>query len=239
MLKSPRASAVCLRATAGDGAIGHADGPRPKRRRNAAISRRRSCGHARLHARRRHSQGNLAARPVQGRLLCLARPLARACRQVRAFRDHLAGAMLEDVVPVWQLIRTSSSWRECGAERFEVAPADKWDNIVTTLAFVRDEVRPTSARSRRSPPIATSVSTAARTAPRQSAHRHVLRARSDPGRRRSAARTMIREHLLRPLRRHGRDYETGLGFYSGMRFHVDSSGFRRWGPTAAAPAPPA
>ena len=30
--------------------------------------------------------------------------------------------------------------------------------------------------------------------------------------------------------RHGRDYETGLGFYSGRRFHVDSSGFRKWGP---------
>jgi hypothetical protein len=28
----------------------------------------------------------------------------------------------------------------------------------------------------------------------------------------------------------GRDYETGLGFYSGLRFHVDSSGFRKWGP---------
>src|SRR5687768_14911897 len=57
--------------------------------------------------------------------------------KVRAFRDHLAARQLEDVVPVWQLIRTSSSWRECGAGRFEVAPADKWDNIVTTLAFVR------------------------------------------------------------------------------------------------------
>jgi hypothetical protein len=27
----------------------------------------------------------------------------------------------------------------------------------------------------------------------------------------------------------GADYETGLGFYSGMRFHVDSKGFRKWG----------
>jgi len=30
--------------------------------------------------------------------------------------------------------------------------------------------------------------------------------------------------------RNGRGYDTGLGFYSGLRFHVDSSGFRRWGP---------
>jgi hypothetical protein len=30
--------------------------------------------------------------------------------------------------------------------------------------------------------------------------------------------------------KNGRAYETGLGFYSGLRFHVDSSGFRKWGP---------
>src|SRR5687767_6107995 len=55
----------------------------------------------------------------------LARSPANA-EKVRAFRGHLAARGLEDVVPVWQLIRTSSSWRECGADRFEVAPADKW-----------------------------------------------------------------------------------------------------------------
>src|SRR5215217_4267301 len=48
---------------------------------------------------------------------------------VRAFRTYLAGQGLAEIVPVWQLIRTSSSWRECGADRFEVAPQDKWDNI--------------------------------------------------------------------------------------------------------------
>ena len=28
----------------------------------------------------------------------------------------------------------------------------------------------------------------------------------------------------------GRAYDAGLGFYSGRRFHVDSSGYRKWGP---------
>jgi hypothetical protein len=30
--------------------------------------------------------------------------------------------------------------------------------------------------------------------------------------------------------REGRAYNAGLGFYSGRRFHVDSNGFRKWGP---------
>ena len=28
----------------------------------------------------------------------------------------------------------------------------------------------------------------------------------------------------------GRAYNAGLGFYSGRRFHVDSNGYRKWGP---------
>ena len=30
--------------------------------------------------------------------------------------------------------------------------------------------------------------------------------------------------------RQGRAYDAGLGFYSGRCFHVDSSGYRKWGP---------
>src|SRR5919106_1180274 len=59
-----------------------------------------------------------------------------------AFRNYLAAQGLETVVPMWQLVRTSSSWRECGAQPFEVPPPDKWGRIVETLKFVRDDVIP-------------------------------------------------------------------------------------------------
>ena len=39
---------------------------------------------------------------------------------------------------------------------------------------------------------------------------------------------MIRD-ICRAHARDGRSYDTGLGFYSGRRFHVDSSGYRKWG----------
>ena len=63
-------------------------------------------------------------------------------RELGAFRNYLAAQGLESVVPMWQLIRTSSSWRECGAQPFEVPPPDKWERIVKTLKFVRDDVIP-------------------------------------------------------------------------------------------------
>src|SRR5688500_15447902 len=72
--------------------------------------------------------------PEDFRTWLAASPVHRA--ELAAFENRLAAEGVEDVVPLWQLVRTSSSWRECGAEPFEVAPADKWDNIVTTLKFV-------------------------------------------------------------------------------------------------------
>jgi hypothetical protein len=68
--------------------------------------------------------------------------------EVGAFRDYLAAEGLEAVVPVWQLVRTSSSWKQCGAQPFEVPPPDKWERIVKTLKFVRDDVVPRSAEKR-------------------------------------------------------------------------------------------
>jgi hypothetical protein len=38
--------------------------------------------------------------------------------------------------------------------------------------------------------------------------------------------------------RDGRGYKTGLGFYNGVRFHVDSNGFRKWGPNGSGATSP-
>lgn len=148
--------------------------------------------------------------------------------KVRDFRSHLAARGLEDVVPVWQLIRTSSSWRECGADRFEVAPADKWDNIVETLAFVRDEVVPKVGKVEALSVYRNeSLNRCSHGAP-ASAHRLFFALDLTP-----LAENVSRAGMIRGIcaahAQHGRQYDTGLGFYTGMRFHVDSSGFRKWG----------
>lgn len=149
--------------------------------------------------------------------------------QVRAFREHLVERQVEGIVPVWQLIRTSSSWRECGADRFEVAPADKWDHIVTTLAFVRDEVTPKLGQVEAlSAYRDDSLNRCSHGAP-QSAHRLFFALDLTPISADVTRAGMIRD-ICAAHAATGRDYNTGLGFYSGLRFHVDSSGFRRWGP---------
>lgn len=148
---------------------------------------------------------------------------------VRAFRDFLMQRDVDDVVPTWQLVRTSSSWQQCSAERFEVAPVQQWDNIVATLAFVEREVEPAIGQVEALSAYRNEGLNSCSGGRPASAHRLFFAMDLKP-----ADESVDRDELVRELcaahREAGRDYSTGLGFYSGVRFHVDSSGYRKWGP---------
>ena len=147
---------------------------------------------------------------------------------VRAFRSYLAGQGVAEIIPVWQLIRTSSSWRECDAERFEVAPSDKWDNMVETLKFVRDEVRPAVGEVEALSVYRNETLNRCSNGAPASAHRMFFALDLTPVSKDVSRAGMI-SRVCAAHNRSGRTYNAGLGFYSGLRFHVDSHGFRKWG----------
>lgn len=146
-----------------------------------------------------------------------------------AFRQYLAAAGVESVVPLWQLVRTSSSWRSCGAQPFEAPPQDKWGHIVKTLRFVRDEVVPAVGPVEVLSGYRNEELNACSNGAPQSAHRHFFALDLTP-----VSKTVARADMIRSVcaahATDGRAYDAGLGFYSGRRFHVDSSGYRKWGP---------
>ena len=148
---------------------------------------------------------------------------------LEAFRSHLAAEGVEGVVPLWQLVRTSSSWRECGAEPFEAPPADKWEHIITTLKFVRDKVEPAVGEVEPLSVYRNEKLNACSDGAPKSAHRELFAMDLTPVNAKVERADMIRS-VCAAHARDGRAYNAGLGFYSGKRFHVDSSGFRKWGP---------
>ena len=161
-------------------------------------------------------------------LAWLARdPAARA--QVIAFKQFLEMKDLEDVLPTWQILRTASMWRECNGPRFEVAPFTEWNHIATTLTFIDKHVQPVigdvEAMSGYRNPTLNQCSGGAPA----SAHRHYYALDLVP------VRPISRPGLIRSICAihgwRGEGYDVGLGFYQGLRFHVDSKGFRKWGPT--------
>lgn len=159
-------------------------------------------------------------------LAWLARsPAARA--QLLAFRSFLEMEHVEEVIPLWQLTRTASMWRECNGPRFEVAPFEEWQHIATTLRFVRAHIRPVIGEVEAVSGYRNAGLNACAGGARESAHRHFYAIDMVP------LRPLTRAGLIRSIcaihEFRGRQYDIGLGFYTGLRFHLDSKGFRRWG----------
>jgi hypothetical protein len=158
--------------------------------------------------------------------------------QVKSFNDYLEANQVGGILPTWTLLRTATSWQDCGQQPFEVPPPEEWPHMVQTLRYVRDYVVPAIG-----PVEAVSVyrnpqlNKCAGGAP-QSAHKLDSAIDMVP------LTTIDRVSLMRRLcgihSEHGAAYNAGLGFYAFMRFHVDSTKFRRWNmdPAVAAECPP-
>jgi hypothetical protein len=158
--------------------------------------------------------------------------------QVKSFNDYLASYQVSGIVPTWQLLRTATSWSDCGGQPFEVPPTTEWPHIVQTLRYIHDYVIPAvgpvePVSGYRNPVL----NQCAGGAP-ESAHKHYSAIDLVP------LRATTREAMMRTLcvghSEHGAQYNTGLGFYAYLRFHVDSTKFRRWNmdPAVAAQCPP-
>lgn len=156
--------------------------------------------------------------------------LARAPEHRQAvvsFRTFLADKGVEAVIPTYQLVRTSASWKACNASRFEVAPVEQWANIVETLRFVKEEVTPAIGNVEALSVYRNEKLNSCSNGARMSAHRRFFAMDMVPAGEVDRA-AMIR-NLCAAHARSGRTYNAGLGFYSRTRFHVDTSGYRKWG----------
>lgn len=143
------------------------------------------------------------------------------------FEEFLRNEGVSGTVPNWTLTRTASSWKTCSAPPFEVAPAELWPRVAKTLRYVKSDVLPITG-----------------TLQAASGYRNAklnLCAGGKPGGAHPGNwaldlvpdKVVDRETLIRSLclahRRGGKAHDAGLGFYSGLRFHIDTMRFRRWG----------
>ena len=158
--------------------------------------------------------------------------------QVKSFNDYLLSNQVGGVVPTWQLLRTATSWKDCGQQPFEVPPAEEWAHMVQTLRYIRDYVVPAVGPVEpvsvyRNP----ALNVCAGGAP-ESAHK--LDSAVDLVPLRPTDRVSLMRTLCGVHSEHGAAYNAGLGFYAYLRFHIDSTKYRRWNmdPAVAAECPP-
>ena len=148
-------------------------------------------------------------------------------QQVADYYRFLESQQVAGIVPTWQLLRTATAWRSCGAEPFEVPPSSEWPNIVETLNYVRAHVVPVIGEVEPVSVYRNEALNVCAKGAHDSAHRHLFAVDLVP------LRPTTREALMRGLcaihEWQGGGFDVGLGFYKGLRFHVDSKKFRKWG----------
>jgi len=146
---------------------------------------------------------------------------------VKSFNAYLQQYEVGGIFPTWQLLRTATSWQKCGGQPFEVPPTSEWPHIVQTLRYVRDYVIPAvgpvePVSAYRNP----SLNVCARGAPTST---HLTGGAIDMVPSKPTTREYLMETLCRIHLKDGGWNNIGLGFYKGVRFHIDATKNREWG----------
>lgn len=147
--------------------------------------------------------------------------------QILSFESWQEAAGVRGVLPTWQIVRTASMWRECNGPPFEVPPFRLWPDMVRTLKFIRDHIRPAlgpveAVSGYRNP----ALNSCARGSER-SAHLDFYALDLIPVT--PLDRRTLFARLCAVHARAGPAAGAGLGFYAFQRFHIDTRSFRRWG----------
>ncbi len=146
---------------------------------------------------------------------------------VRAFNDYLVNNGVGGVAPTWQLLRTASDWQKCGNQPFEVPPTTAWPNIVAALRFVGAFIEPVVGQVEpvsvyRNPALNVCAGGAKTST-------HLTAGAIDMVPLRPITREALMLALCRIQLDKGSWNSIGLGFYKGLRFHIDSKKAREWG----------
>ena len=133
---------------------------------------------------------------------------------------------VDDVVPPFELMRQGTDWQKIDEPPFAIPPEDSWETMVDTLKVLKDHIIPEIGPVVVLSGWRTSSYNAKAGGARTSKHMHFCGLDMIP------EDDYTRKQLLPKLRRihkkHGRRWNMGLGIYSGIRFHVDTCGYRRW-----------
>ncbi|TGK23527.1 peptidase M15 [Leptospira yasudae] len=147
-------------------------------------------------------------------------------KKILALETFLKERKVFNVIPVEQLLRQGTDWRQTKSRPFAIPPQEFWSNIVPTLKVIRDLILP-----RIGPVTVVSGFREAdynEKAGGANSSRHLLFSAVDMIPDHEIERGELKRRLLKLWENDGFDRKIGLGLYSRNRFHIDTSGFRKW-----------
>lgn len=151
----------------------------------------------------------------------------KLARQINEYQSFLDKNGVGDVIEMRQLLFGCASNPMRQDLAFNVPPRQTWANIVPTLRYFRDEVRPTIGAVRlyhgyRNPEANKECHSRSNVHPANSAIDFVPLEINDP--------TEIERKMCNIFKKSGGRARVGMGFYGVGLIHIDTRGFRSWGP---------
>ena len=146
--------------------------------------------------------------------------------QISRFEAFLAAQGLAGRFPLHQLLRTASDWKGCGSP-FTVPPEEVWPHAAQTLKLIDERVKPSMPRLEIMSGYRPGWLNVCAGGAERSAHREFFAFDMTPG-----DPAITRDGLMLRVcpiyAGEGAARSMGLGFYSGVRFHIDTSSYRTW-----------
>lgn len=157
-------------------------------------------------------------------------------QSVQAYKQFLKQKGLADLVPDHELLRSARDWQKCGVEPYAVPPREIWSNIVPTLNILKALVDDGVINDFEVTSVYRALSLN-RCAGGADASRHVFNAALDfrigPEQPTDLDQFNIQQtktKLCQFWATKGQVLNMGLGVYASGQIHIDSRGFRAWGP---------
>lgn len=157
-------------------------------------------------------------------------------QRVKAYKDYLSSQGVTMVAPDFELFRSARGWQECQYEQYDIPDQSVWANAVPTLQLLEKLVNVgiltdfelTSAY--RSPILNACVGGAKESSHMQNSAVDFRIGSEFPTlfEQSNIADTKIK--LCKFWQTEGPKYNMGLGVYSTGQIHIDTKGFRTWGP---------
>ena len=164
----------------------------------------------------------------------LSQPLNKD--QVLRYKEFLKNNNLHSVMPEFELFQTARDWQNCNASEYEIPSQEIWSNIIPTLKILKelvdvkviDDFTVTSVYRN---------SALNRCASGADSSRHVFNAALDfrigseqPTPEESGVIQQTKTKLCQFWVEKGVTLNMGLGIYTSGQIHIDSAGYRTWGP---------
>ena len=150
----------------------------------------------------------------------------RLHRRFSSLEAYLKEHNVHGIVPTRHLLRQGTDWRKIRHDEFAFPPRSAWKNMTNTLRVLKHHIIPNIGEVEVVSGFRSTIYN--RQAGGASRSRHLHFSAIDVIPTQEIQREELHKRLLTLWEQHGQSLELGLGLYSKLRFHIDTSGYRKW-----------